>query len=134
VSALTNSPTTTQRFGAESGCLSGAGELMFLFLALALLRHLLGRFKRAPGTTSDSSGRRLARHDGRGRSPAYPRRSASKPLLPAARQKARRAAVNAAARNPAAVPPVKTRRPVEAWEALRRSCAAMGEAPETDVR
>ena len=131
--ALTNLPTTVKRAGAERDYVSGAGELLFLVLAITLLRHLLGRFKRVLDTTSGSPGRRLATHNAHGHSRAYSRRSTSKPPPPDARQQTRRATAKAAKR-PAAVPSIKIRRPVDAREALRRSCAAMGEAPETDVR
>jgi hypothetical protein len=131
---LARSLASASGAGAGSGCLFGAGELILFILAVALLRHLFNRLSLAGGAICDRLKRTPITRNTLRRPSAYLRRGAPGSSLCSAIRQPRHVRVKAAAKSSAAVPSFKTRRPVDAREALRRSCANMGNATETSVR
>jgi hypothetical protein len=119
VIALARSLIPASSVAAEKGCLFGAGELMLFILAVTLLRYLLDCLSRAFGASCDRLKRRLARRGANRSLPIRLCRTMPKPPP---------------VKRPATAHSYRTRRYVDAREALRRSCAATGNASKTDVR
>jgi Zn-dependent protease with chaperone function len=124
VIALARSLISSSGVELGKGYLFGAGGLILFILAVAAFRYLLNCLSRAFEASCDRLERRLAGRKMRRHPPSHRRRSAPKLPTSVAKQQPRPAAVKSVSRKQAAVQPYKARRPVDARDALRRSCAA----------
>lgn len=113
---------------SESFVLLGLGLLIFI-IAVALCRRLLDYISRLFEAVCDRLEYKLARRKVRRRSLAHLQRSVRQQPLLVIKQQPRRTAFNTTASKPTSILSYKTRRPLDAHEALRRSCAAAEDSP-----
>ena len=115
------------------GVLVGPGEVFLVAFVVALCRCLVNRVARVSRASHGPSECKRGAPAAKGHRPARPRCATPRPKTPAAGKPPRRGKTGTSTNRPSHSPTRVTRRTVDAWGALCRSCAAAGDPPGPDV-